>query len=141
MLCVGSDYPSTLQVLSILGQLNNYMEIILLIECVIGIIVIVVFFKLGMNVRKLRAEIETGKLMDARINYYVNLTADKKDEARNYLAYIVFSELVPMADYPVSRKALYNELKEKHTPKFEALGYDFPKDPFSAAEMPSQLKG
>jgi cell division protein FtsX len=117
------------------------MEIILVTEIAIGLTILIVFFKMGMNVRKIRTELETGKLRDARINYYVNLTADKKDEARNYLAYIVFSELVPMADYPVGRKTLYNELKEKHTPKFEALGYDFPEDPFTAAETPAQLRG
>lgn len=117
------------------------MELVLWIECIIGIIILVVFFKLGLNVRKIRTEIESSKLLDARINYYVNLTADKKDEARNHLAYIVFSELVPMADFPVGRKALYNELKEKHTAKFEALGYDFPHDPFSAAELPVQVLG
>jgi hypothetical protein len=117
------------------------MEIILISEIAIGLTILIVFFKMGLNIRKIRTEIETGKLSDARINYYVNLTAGKKDEARNYLAYIVFSELVPMANYPVGRKALYNELKEKHTPKFEALGYGFPEDPFSAAEIPSLFKG
>jgi hypothetical protein len=140
-LCFIETILKIYSVLSILGQLNNYMEFILLIECLIGIIVLIVFFKLGLNVRKIRTEIETGKLRDARINYYVNLTAGKKDEARNNLAYIVFSELVPMADFPIGRKALYKELKENHTVKFEELGYDFPEDPFRAAETPSQLKG
>ncbi len=113
------------------------MELLLIVEGIAGLIILYVFFKLGFNVRKIRYELESGKLHDARVNYYVNLTAGKKDEARHYLTYIVFNELVPMADYPIGRTTLYNELKEKHAAKFEAIGYAFPADPFSVAEAPA----
>ena len=68
--------------------------------------------------------------MDARVNYYKFKALGDNKHAYEYLLYMVLHDLTFPEVKAEERKLIYETLKEKYTPFFQSLGYDFPEYPY-----------
>ncbi|MBS7565145.1 hypothetical protein KHS38_12090 [Mucilaginibacter sp. Bleaf8] len=101
-----------------------------LCEIALGLLFLYVYLKQAANVSKIRKTLDEQRIKDAWANYFVNLTANKKTEARDYLTYVMFYELHQHIDSPTLLREKYEELEQKYTATFAVLGYPFPKNPY-----------
>jgi hypothetical protein len=62
----------------------------------------------------------------SRINFYKAKVLGDKQSAHESLLEIVFDELLTNGLRNEERQQRYDEIKAKHTPTFEKLGYQFP---------------
>ena len=115
-----------------------------LIALVISIVIFLIirgillwYWKIDVIVKNLEEQTSSLKLLyqkqnrlDARVNYYKFKVLGDNKQAYEYLLYMVLHDLTFPEVKAEERKLMYETIKEKYTPFFQSLGYEFPEYPY-----------
>jgi hypothetical protein len=109
------------------------MEIIIIINAVLGLFILVAFFGMSANIRKIketlnpvlkRYEIEDSQAR--RLEYYVCKSLGDKPGQVKAVTKIIYNELLEPGIGDTEIIARYEKLKKKYAKIFDDCGYSFP---------------
>jgi hypothetical protein len=113
------------------------MEIYYIISFLLSLIILVAFFKMGINLRAVRdelADLRSDRKKDPRLEHNLSYQTARvlgdKQEAIKHLTYILIYDLTAEHMSSAELRTKYEEFKTKNTAKFEELGANFPEFPF-----------
>jgi formiminotetrahydrofolate cyclodeaminase len=114
------------------------MELSLIINAILGIVILIAFFRMSSNLSAIKDELKGFKAASNRnirrehnLNYQLNRVIGEKEAAYKNLMFILMYDLTSETFTPQRLREQYDYFKLKNEVKFTELGYPFPEFPFN----------